>query len=150
MRTTRLPAARSRSLHPIWRSPFSLLDLPRLLSLGGDWDEDEEGSPTASYPVDVHERDDAIHVEAELPGFKKDEIEVSVDSGLLTIRAERTVPPSEGTRHVSERRFTRVQRSFTLPSSVDESKVEASLSDGVLEIKLPKRAETKSHKIKVR
>jgi len=139
----------SRARNPLWRSPFSLLDLPRYFGFP-DLGEGESDGATASYPVDVDETDDEIRISAELPGFKKEEVELSVESGMLTVRAERTTPKQEGTKHVHERRYTRVQRTFSLPSSVDESKVDASLTDGVLHIRLPKRAETKMHKIKVK
>ena len=111
---------------------------------------DESRDLVGSYPVDVREDENFIHVEAEMPGFKKDEIEVTLEKGLLHIQAQRKVEEKQGEQHLSERRFTRVSRSFTLPSSVDESKVDATLTDGVLHLKLHKREEVKPRKIQVK
>jgi HSP20 family protein len=93
---------------------------------------------TGAYPVDITEDEDALRIEAELPGFTRDEIEVSLDEGTLTLLAERRPRGSTGTRQLSERRFTRVERSFTLPLNVDHGRAEAELLDGVLYITLPK------------
>lgn len=148
--------------NPMWRSPVSFFDtyLPGAYS-PSEWDEEEEsGGRAASCPVDIHETEDEIQIEAEMPGFKKEEIDVMVESGVLTIRAERTRTVGgdgseaqserrEGTQHVRERRRRRMVRSFTLPSGIEEGQVSATLSDGVLEIRLPKREETRSRKIRV-
>src|SRR5262245_27613163 len=101
------------------------------------------------YPVDIHEDKDFIHVHAEMPGFKKDEIEVTLENGVLSIGAQRKSEEVKGESHLSERRFTRIARAFTLPNTVDEGKVEASLVDGVLTLKLHKREEVKARKIQV-
>jgi HSP20 family protein len=103
----------------------------------------------ASYPVDIDEDDNHIYVEAELPGFKAEEIDVSMESGMLTIKAERRAEEKSRTKHLSERRYTRVQRSFSLPNSVDEESVDAKLEEGVLHITLNKRPESKRRKIEV-
>jgi HSP20 family protein len=104
---------------------------------------------TGAYPVDIREEDNKLVVDAEMPGFKREEIDVSIDNGMLTIKAERKPPETKGTKHLSERRYTRVERSFTLPSDVDESKVNAKLSDGVLHIELPETKESKAKHISV-
>ncbi|QDV69642.1 18 kDa heat shock protein [Rosistilla carotiformis] len=104
------------------------------------------------YPVDVDEDDNAITIEAELPGFKRDEIDVLVENGVLTIKAERQPKENDSSRkrHMSERRYTRVQRAFTLPRTVDGSDVEASLDGGVLTLTLKKTEESKPRKIEIR
>jgi HSP20 family protein len=107
---------------------------------------------TASYPVDIDEDDEHIYVEAELPGFKPEEVDVSMESGMLTIQAERRSEQTTGkerTKHLSERRYTRVQRSFSLPNTVDEESVDAKLEGGVLHITLNKRPESKRRKIQI-
>ena len=112
-----------------------------------------EWTGAASYPVDIHEDDDAIYVEAELPGFKKEEIDVSMEQGILTINAHRraeTTEQSKAERYLHERQYTRVSRSFRLPVPVDEGKVECLLKDGVLNIRLSKREELKPRKIEVK
>jgi HSP20 family protein len=129
----------------------------------------------APYGVDVREDQDHIYVEAELPGFRKDDIDITLENQTLVITAERSEEQGEpapaqggqgrqggksqgGTATASrprgeyllrERRYTRFQRSFTLPPTVDESSVNARLADGVLTITLNKREETKPRKIQV-
>ncbi len=91
-------------------------------------------------------------IEAEMPGFKCNEIDVNVENGVLTIKAERSSKDvSDGkNRHLSERRFTRVQRAFSLPRTVDGSEVDASLNDGILTLTLKKSEESKPRKIEIR
>ena len=91
-------------------------------------------------------------MDAELPGFKKDEIDITLENGTLTISAERSVQnkqEGEGEYLLNERRYSRFLRSFTLPPTVDEAKVDAKLTDGVLHLVLNKREETKPRKITV-
>lgn len=114
------------------------------------WSEETEAGLTASYPVDVREDNGKVLVDAELPGFKPEEVEVSVDRGVLHIVAEhKEVQKKKGTPHLNERRYTRVERAFTLPADVDISHVEAHLSDGVLHLELPETEESKPKQIKV-
>jgi HSP20 family protein len=113
------------------------------------------GGYLAPYAVDVREDADHIYVEAELPGFKKDEIDITLENQTLTISAERRSeqkkgdPQNKGELLLHERRYTRFLRSFTLPPTVDEQTVNAKLTDGVLTITLNKREETKPRKISV-
>ena len=104
---------------------------------------------TAAYPVDIREDEDSITVEAEMPGFKKEDIDITLEQGVLSISAERKVEETTGEKHLTERCYRRIARSFKLPVPVDESKVEASLTDGVLTLKLAKPEEVKPRKIKV-
>ena len=111
------------------------------------------GGATGVYPVDVREDQDHIYVEAELPGYKRDEIEVTLENGMLHILAQRKAegqPQPQGEQHLRERRFTRVARSFTLPNTVNEGKVDARLEDGVLHLTLHKREEVKPRRIEVK
>jgi HSP20 family protein len=107
----------------------------------------------APYGVDVREDNDHLYVEAELPGFKKDEINITLENQNLTISAERKSEKSEGEKGgdylLRERRYSRFLRSFTLPPTVDDKKVDAKLNEGVLTITLTKREETKPHRIEV-
>src|SRR5688500_16300280 len=111
------------------------------------------GAALAPYAVDVREDGDHIYVEAELPGFKKDEVDVTLENQTLTIAAERREEKHDGGKKgehlLRERRYTRFLRSFTLPPTVDEQSVNAKLNDGVLTITLNKREETKPRKISV-
>ena len=104
---------------------------------------------TGAYPVDIHEDDEHIYVDAELPGFKKNEIDVTLENGVLAIEAQRKAEETKGQRHLTERRFTRVARRFTVPNTVDENTVDAKLLDGVLHLALNKREEVKPRRITV-
>jgi HSP20 family protein len=123
--------------------------------LGGRETNGMSGAGLAPYAVDVREDGDHIYVEAELPGFKKAEIDVTLENQTLTIAAERDSETRNGGEQpkgehlLRERRYTRFLRSFTLPPTVDEQTVNAKLSDGVLTIMLNKREETKPRKINV-
>lgn len=132
----------------VWDSPLSVLRDELDRAFHGQWPE--TGDVFASYPVDIREDEDHIYIEAEVPGFKKSEIDITLENGVLTISAERKVEPVKGESHLNERRFTRVQRRFTMPNTVDESRVDAKLEDGVLHLTLNKREEVKPRKIEVK
>ena len=93
--------------------------------------------------VDVAERNGAYTVTAEVPGARKEDIQVSIDGAEVTLSAEvkreREVSQDERVLH-AERTFGKATRSFTLPQEVDEAKAEAKFRDGVLELTLPKKA----------
>jgi len=111
------------------------------------------GQRLAPYAVDVREDADHFYVEAELPGFKKDDIDLTLENQTLTISAERKAEKQQkgekGEMLLHERRYDRFLRSFTLPPTVDEQTVNAKLQDGVLTVVLNKREETKPRKIQV-
>src|SRR4051794_32830775 len=122
---------------------------------GGRERDGNGGGYLAPYAVDVREDGDHIYVEAELPGFKKDEIDITLENQTLTIAAERQCETKQGGDGkkgdllLHERRYSRFLRSFTLPPTVDEQTVNAKLNDGVLTITLNKREESKPKKITV-
>jgi HSP20 family protein len=93
--------------------------------------------------VDVAEKNGAYIVTAELPGVKKEDIQVTIDGSGVSLSAEvkreKEVTQDERVLH-AERIFGKVSRSFTLPQEVDEAKAEAKFRDGVLELTLPKKA----------
>lgn len=110
-----------------------------------------EAAETAAYPVDIREQDGQIFLDAELPGFTKDEVKVTLERGFLSIIAEhREEKKKEGTEYLNERSYRRIQRAFTLPAEVDESKVDADLKDGVLHLKLEKSKESVQHQIAIK
>ena len=144
---------RNRNGPWFWGHPLDLFreDFSRLFSWSMDGDTEP---PTDLYPIDISENDKHIQVEAEVPGFKADEIDVSLEKGVLRIAAEHK---SEGASkdkkcktHLAERCFTRVARTLQLPDSVDENKVDAKLNNGVLILTLSKREQVKPKKIEVR
>lgn len=103
------------------------------------------------YRVDAREDEDHYYIDVEVPGVSKDDIEVTLENGVLTIAGEKKASSGarEATWHVRERRFGRFSRSFTVPDDVDEEKVAASLANGVLTITLDKREESKPRRIAV-
>lgn len=106
----------------------------------------------APFGVDVREAGDNLIVEAELPGFSKEQVDLTLENGLLTITAERNEEPQRpenGTYLIKERRYTRFQRSFSLPPTIDPNSVDAKLNNGVLTVTLTKRQEAKPRKITV-
>lgn len=111
----------------------------------------------AVYGVDVREDADKLYVEAELPGFKKDEVEIVLDKSVLTIAAKHAeAAPAEGETAsqpvkwlLRERGVREYKRAFRLPASADGATVEAKLEDGILHLTLTKREETKPRKIAV-
>ena len=107
----------------------------------------------APYGVDIREDADHFYVEAELPGFKKEDVEITLENQTLTIAAQRRDESRQegkkGELLLHERRYSRFLRSFTLPPTVNEQSVNAKLQDGVLTITLNKREETKPRKIQV-
>ena len=93
--------------------------------------------------VDVAESNGAYVVNADLPGVRKEDIQVSINGNEVTLTAEvkreKETGKDERVLH-SERVFGKVTRSFALPQEIDEAKAEAKFRDGVLELKLPKKA----------
>lgn len=102
-------------------------------------------------PLDISEDDTSFIVRATVPGFKKDEVEVEVLEGVLSIRAERAEEKEENTEryHRRERRSGSITRQATLPAAVAEGQAKAELKDGVLTLRLPKVPEAQSKKIKI-
>lgn len=102
--------------------------------------------------IDVKEQEKAYLVHAEVPGVKKEDIQVAVDGAIVSISAERREERDvkEGERVLrSERYVGKVSRSFQLAQEIDESQVVARYTDGVLELTLPKKAATQARRITV-
>jgi HSP20 family protein len=102
-------------------------------------------------PIDVFEKEDKFVVKAELPGMKREEIDVSVVGDTLTIKGERKSESEvkEEDYYCSERVYGSFLRSITVPTAVDVEKIEASYENGVLEVSLPKAPEVKPKKVEV-
>ena len=101
--------------------------------------------------ADVVEEKDAYHFYFEAPGMTNDSFNVRVENGALIVEGERKRPEwSEETRvHVAERNYGTIRRAFTLPEDAGADKVHAAYKDGVLEITVEKRPESKPVKIQV-
>ncbi len=102
--------------------------------------------------VDMFDREDKLVVWAELPGVKKEDIDVSIVGDTLTIRGERKVEEEikDEDYYCCERAYGSFYRAISLPTDVETSKVEARYKDGVLEVTLPKAKEAKPEKIEVK
>jgi HSP20 family protein len=105
-----------------------------------------------SIKVDVTKADDAYSVKAEMPGVKKEDINVSIEGSQVTISGEikKEKEEKKGEEVVrSERYYGKVARSFTLPQEVDEAKAKANYTDGVLQLTLPTKVRAGSRKLTV-
>jgi HSP20 family protein len=102
-------------------------------------------------PVDIYESDEALVVKAELPGFSKEDIAVELKDNTLMLRGERKreAEMQEGNYHRMERTYGVFQRSFVLPTTVDQQKVKATYKDGVLELTLPKVEAAKPRRVAI-
>ena len=101
--------------------------------------------------VDIFEDKDRLVLEAELPGMKREDFEISVENNILTLRGERKFEKkAEGDNyHRVERSYGSFTRSFTLPQTVTADGATADFDNGVLRVSLPKREETKARKIEI-
>ena len=102
--------------------------------------------------LDIYEDKDKYVAKSELPGMKKEDIDVSLDGNTLTISGERKreEEKKEGDTYRSERYFGRFQRTVTLPAAVDANKIQAIYKDGVLTVTVPKTEEAKPKQIEVK
>lgn len=119
------------------------------LTLGAN----EAVSPEDWSPrVDIAETDGEFEVKAELPDVKKEDVHVTVENGVLTLRGERHREKEEkGKRfHRIERSYGSFSRTFSLPDNVDGKMVKATFKDGMLDVRLPKTGESKLQAIEVK
>jgi HSP20 family protein len=101
--------------------------------------------------MNVWEEDDQLVIEAELPGVQMDALEISVKGEEVAVRGRMDAGgPAEAAWHRRERSTGEFERKLTLPVAVAEKKVEATLKDGVLTIRLPKQEEVSPRKVEVK
>ncbi|MFM1890945.1 MAG: hypothetical protein RLZ44_22 [Pseudomonadota bacterium] len=138
------------------RDPWQLLDQWRremddVLLQGRDDETRVVGSAWAPA-VDIKEEEQRYVLHADIPGVRPEDIEISMDKGMLTIRGERKHSAEESKEgyHRRERQHGVFMRRFSLPETVDAEGITASSKDGVLELILPKTAEPQPRKIEVR
>ena len=115
----------------------------------------QQGSSRATAwapALDISERKDAYLVTVELAGVEADDLEITMEDGLLTIQGERHFAhdSSEQQFHRVERRYGAFRRSITLPAQVQAEQIQASADNGVLQIVVPKMEEAKPKRIQVR
>ena len=103
--------------------------------------------------VDVGETDKELRLEVELPGINPNEVELTAENGVLTIRGEKRSERKEGDDesryHMVERSYGSFMRSFQLPQGLDESKIEASYTNGILSVHIPKAALPQPRRIQI-
>lgn len=103
--------------------------------------------------VDVRENEHELTLEFELPGIRADNVEVTFENGVLTVRGEkreeRTEGDEQGRYHLVERNYGEFTRSFQLPPGIDESEISADFDNGVLSVHIPKSALPQPRKIEV-
>lgn len=111
-------------------------------------------SPGLGLPapaVDISEDDKAYKITAELPGLKTEDVTVSVNGDILTLRGEKRQEheEKEANRHVSERAYGAFERSFTLPAGIDREAISAAFNNGILTLTLPKTPTAQSQVRKI-
>jgi HSP20 family protein len=115
---------------------------------------DDEGIARGAWSpsVDIYENKDQIVLEAELPGMKREDFDLSVENNVITIRGQRQFEKKDESDnyHRVERAYGSFTRSFTLPNTVTAEGANAEYKNGVLRVTLPKREETKARRIEVK
>ncbi len=136
-RNVGLPAELDEFFNSFLRTP-SLLSTPIV----------DEGA----LAVDVSENDKEVIVRASLPGFRKEDVEVEVHDGILSIKATHQEESEEQNERFyrRERRIGSLSRRIALPGAVDETKADATLRDGVLEVRVPKSSEAMPRKLSIK
>jgi HSP20 family protein len=111
----------------------------------------QERQQSARPPVDVVEDQEGYHLYFDMPGLNGDSVDLRVENDILTVSAERKRPEwtKETTVHYSERHFGAIHRTFRLPKNAGSDRIRASYKDGVLEVTVEKRPETKPVKIQI-
>ena len=131
-----------------------LEDFPRLLGSQFPWrqrfellDKDMDWKPTA----DIIEREDEYLIKAELPEVKREDVDITLENGILTLKGERRLEESkeEDTQHRVESFYGSFSRSFRVPEDVDTAGIHAESKDGVLRLHLPKAKVQKPETVKI-
>ena len=138
-----------RLFDPLALEPFE----ESFRSLMKPWWRSEAMEAAPRIKLDLIERDDSYAVKAEIPGVRKEDIDIRVEGNLVTISAEmkkEKEEKKEGRVLRRERQEGYASRSFTLACPVDDGKAEAKFVDGVLELTLPKKAPTSTKRLTVR
>ena len=102
--------------------------------------------------ADFYETEDEFVLEMDLPGFTQEDVDLTVEKGVLSVAGERSIERDEekGNYHLRERSWGKFSRSFSIPHTIDAENVDASFVKGVLTVKMPKAAEALARKIQIR
>jgi len=114
--------------------------------------DDDDGFNAWTPAVDIAEHDEQYLVEVELPGVNKEDVKITLENNILTIRGEKKQEKEtrKESYHRVERSYGSFQRSFTLPTTIKSDKIDAAYKDGILQITLPKAEEAKPKQIEVK
>jgi HSP20 family protein len=145
--------SRWQTFHPVWNQLQQMQsEMNRVFQRWGEGGLRGLGA-VAFPPVNIWEDGDTIHVQAELPGMRLEDLEIYVTgTNQLTLKGERkpAAPAKNAVQHRQERGFGSFVRVLSLPFAVDANQVEARLENGVLLVKLPKHESAKPRKIVVK
>ncbi|MFP4460515.1 MAG: Hsp20/alpha crystallin family protein [Candidatus Zixiibacteriota bacterium] len=138
-----------------WQSPADVMGLRKNIdSLFREMMEGSDVQDVAanwSPRVDIHEDDDSFIFTADLPGVKKEDISITTQDNVLTIKGKKEIDRDEKKKsfHRIERFSGEYERSFRLPRGIDSDKINAKYKDGELMVSIPKKPEAKKKEIKV-
>ena len=118
------------------------------------WQVESPAAATPSIRMDVSETDNNYTVKADIPGVRKEDVDIQIDNNLVTIRAESKSEKEEKTaegRYIRrERQQGYATRTFSLASPIDEARASAKYENGILELTLPKRVGSSAKRLSVR
>ena len=118
-------------------------------SIFDDFMDDKQVFPMDTMKCDIYEKDGAYHIEADIPGFKKDEISVDCEDGYVTITAEKNSEnedSDEGKKYLKrERSYSKTARKFYV-GDIDANEIKAEFKDGILKVSVPKEEKLPSKK----
>jgi len=148
----RSPTRTLAALAPFYRQ-ISLLDEIEELARGfwGSWQPFIAGASLTPH-IEMYEEKDELVIKTELPGINKEDLDITLDGDVLTIKAEKKQEEvaEEATYHARERYYGQYLRSTSLPFYVDGDNISATLEDGLLKLRLPKAEQVKTKKIEVK
>ncbi|MDE0010432.1 MAG: Hsp20/alpha crystallin family protein [Candidatus Poribacteria bacterium] len=132
------------------RNPFNLQNV--FSDLFGSYENETDMGNTSWMPtVDISETETGFEIHAELPGVSENDVNVSVNDNILTVKGEKRqeIEKVDKNYHRMERRYGSFQRSFTLPRHVETSDIKAEFKDGVLTLEIPKAEAAKPTEIPI-
>jgi HSP20 family protein len=133
---------------------FGLVDMSREMDRLMDALRAESASGVEwAMPAEIIETADEIRIDLEVPGFREEDLEITLENHVLTIAGEKQMQRDEGVKEsdyrLAERRYGRFQRSFSVPATVRADRCDASYEHGVLTLRLPKVEEAKPRRIQI-
>ncbi|MDA3850818.1 MAG: Hsp20/alpha crystallin family protein [Spirochaetaceae bacterium] len=132
----------TKNNHSVWNQMDSLMN--QLIS-------SDAVSYTNKPAVDIREEENSYFIDAELPGYSEEEVEVKLEDNLLTLSAEKKseIEDSSPQYLVKERNYRHFKRSFVLPRNVDQKNIQATFEKGILTLELAKKEEAKAQTIMI-